>query len=146
MLYFALLCMQKILHDGIDTLTETGGRIWKYWARICIGIHPERFEPASPIELTTSRMEAPQTRRACARSLDTFTQPFLHRVWPKIRGPERGSRSVFIVVVHAFSWRHVRGGVGRSLIRTFNGLKSGEPPLHEQCQYTCKTEAKADLL
>ncbi len=93
----------------------------------CIGIHPGRIEPASSIALTTSRTEALQTRRSCASALDTFTQSFLHRAWPKIRGPEIGSRSALIVVAHVFSWpparlRHVRGGVGR---RSFISSPSG---------------------
>ncbi len=84
----------------------------------CVGIHPGRVEPASPIALTTSRTEAFQARRSCASSLVTFTQSFLHRAWPKTRGPEIGSRSALIVVAHVVSWpparlRHVRGGVGR---------------------------------
>ncbi len=49
----------------------------------CVGIHPGRVEPASPIALTTSRTEAFQARRSCSSSLDTFTQSFLHRAWPK---------------------------------------------------------------
>ncbi len=84
----------------------------------CVGIHSGRVETASPIALTTSRTEALQTRWSCASSLDTFTQSFLHRAWPKTRGLEIGSRSALIVVAHVFSWpparlRHVRGGVGR---------------------------------
>ncbi len=51
----------------------------------CVAIHPERVEPASPIDLTTCRTEALQARRFCASSLDTFTQSFLHRAWPKTR-------------------------------------------------------------
>ncbi len=38
-----------------------------------------RVEPASPIELTTSRAEALQARRSRVSSLETFTQSFLHR-------------------------------------------------------------------
>ncbi len=54
-----------------------------------------------------------------ASSLETFAQFFLHRAWPKTRGPERGFRSALIVVAHAFSWppvrlRQVQGGVGTS--------------------------------
>ncbi len=84
----------------------------------CVGIHPGRVEPASPITLTTSRTEALQAGRSCASSLENFTQSFLHRAWPKTRSPERGSRSALIVVAHVFSWpparlRHVRGCVGR---------------------------------
>ncbi len=84
----------------------------------CVAIHLEWLEPSSPIALTTSRKEALQTRRSCASSLDTFTQSFLHRAWPKTRGPEIGSRSAFIVVAHVFSWppvrlRPMRDGVGR---------------------------------
>ncbi len=45
----------------------------------CGGFHPGRVEPASPIELTTSRIEALQVRRSCASSLKTFIQSFLHR-------------------------------------------------------------------
>ncbi len=93
----------------------------------CVGIHPGRVEPASPIALTTSR-------RSCASSLDTFTQSCLHRAWPKTRGPEIGSRSALIVVAHVFSWpparlRHVRGGVGRrrSLISSPSGRLAAWP-------------------
>ncbi len=109
----------------------------------CVGIHPRRVEPASLVELTTSRTEALQAQRFCASSLETFTQSFLHRAWPKTRGPEGGSRPALIVVV--FSWPpvrllHVRGGVGRrrSLITfgTSSGItKPAEPSLHEQCWY-----------
>ncbi len=89
-----------------------------YYTCTCVGIHPGRVGPASPTALTTSRTEALQARRSCASSLDIFTQSFLHRAWPKARGPEIGSRSALIVVAHVFSWpparlRHVRGGVGR---------------------------------
>ncbi len=34
----------------------------------CVGIHPGRVEPASPMALTTSRTEAFQARRSCASS------------------------------------------------------------------------------
>ncbi len=72
---------------------------------MCVGIHLGRVEQASPIELTTPRTEALQARWSCASSLETFTQSFLHRAWPRTRGPE------------IFSWppvrlRTVRGGVG----------------------------------
>ncbi len=100
----------------------------------CAGIHPGRIEPASPTALTTSRTEALQARRSCASSLDTFTQSFLYRAWPKTRGPEIGSRSALIVVAHVFSWsqarlRHVRGGVGRrrSLISSLSGRLAACP-------------------
>ncbi len=100
----------------------------------CVGIHPGRVEPASPIALTTSRKEALQARRSCASSLDTFTQSFLHRAWPKTRGPEIGSRPALIVVAHVFSCppaclRHVRGGVGRrrSLISSPSGRLAACP-------------------
>ncbi len=100
----------------------------------CVSIHPGRFEPASLIALTTSRPEALQARLSCARSLDTFTQSFLHRAWPKTRGPEIGSRSALIVVAHVFSWpparlRRVRGGVGRrrSLISSPSGRLAACP-------------------
>ncbi len=67
----------------------------------CGGITQGRVESTSPIELTTSRMEALQARRLCASSLEAFTQSFLHRAWPKIHGLGRGSRAALIVV---FSW------------------------------------------
>ncbi len=65
-----------------------------------------------------SRTEALQARRSCVSSLDTFTQYFLHRAWPKTRGLESCTRSALTAVAHVFSWpparlRHVRGGVGR---------------------------------
>ncbi len=82
----------------------------------CVAIHPGRVEPALPVELTTSRTEALQARRSCASLLETFSEPFQHRAWPKIRGLERGSMSALIVVAHVFSWppirlRHVRVNV-----------------------------------
>ncbi len=90
--------------------------------------------PASPIALTTFRTEALQARRSCASSLDTFTQSFRHRAWPKTRGPESGSRSALIVIAHVFSWpparlRHVRGCVGgsRSLISSPSGRLAACP-------------------
>ncbi len=43
-----------------------------------IGIRPGRVEPASPIELTTSRTEALQAWRPIASSLEAFTQFVLH--------------------------------------------------------------------
>ncbi len=57
-----------------------------------------RVEPASLIELTMSRTEAPLTRRSYASSLEAFTQSFLHLAWPNTRGPERGSRFALVVV------------------------------------------------
>ncbi len=56
-----------------------------------------------PTEMTTSRAEALQVQRSCVRSLKTFIQSFLHRAWPKTRGPESGSRTALIVIAHAFS-------------------------------------------
>ncbi len=54
---------------------------------------------ASPIELTTFRMEALQARWCiCASSLETFTQSFYRRVKPKTRDPERSSGSILRVV------------------------------------------------
>ncbi len=51
-----------------------------------------RVEPASPTELTTSRIEALQVQRPCASSLETSIQTFIRSAQPKTRGPERGSR------------------------------------------------------
>ncbi len=100
----------------------------------CVGIHPRRVEPASPIALIASRTEA---RRYCASSLDTFTQSFLHRAWPRTHGPEIGFRSALTVVAHVISWplarlRHVRGGVGRrrSLVSSSSGRLAARPKQH----------------
>ncbi len=67
-------------------------------------------------------------------SLETSAQSFLHRAWPKTRGPERYSRSALIVVAHVFRWppvrsRNVRGGVGRrrSLISSPSGRLEAWP-------------------
>ncbi len=43
--------------------------------------------PFIRVGLTTSRTEALQTRRSCASSLETFTQPFLHHTQLKTRCP-----------------------------------------------------------
>ncbi len=59
----------------------------------CIGIHPGRVEPSSPIELTTPRTEALQARRSCARSLETATQP-------KTRDPERDLKASWADLAH----------------------------------------------
>ncbi len=45
----------------------------------CVGIHRGRVDPAPPIELTTSGTVAPQARRSCASSVETFILSFLHR-------------------------------------------------------------------
>ncbi len=87
-----------------------------FYLLTCVGIHPGWVEPASPIEVTTSQMEALQARWSSARSLAAFIQSFLHRAKPKTRGPERGSRFALFVVSHVFNWspvhlRHVRGGL-----------------------------------
>ncbi len=74
-------------HGGSQNLT---------W--LASGIHPGRVEPDSPIKLTTSRTDALKVRLSCANSLETFTQSFLHRAWPKTRGPDNGPGSVLIVV------------------------------------------------
>ncbi len=99
----------------------------------------------SRIALTTSRTEALQARRSCASSLDTFTQSFLRRAWPKTRGPEIGSRSALIVVAHVFSSsapRARRRGKEEILDQLTFGTSCGmtklaEPSLHEQCRYVC---------
>ncbi len=46
-----------------------------YCSCTCVGIRPWRVEPSSLIEFTTSRIETLPTRRSCAISLETFTQP-----------------------------------------------------------------------
>ncbi len=112
-------CRRQCRPIGLDTTQEFHNKLWIHVRSCtCVGIHPRRVEPASPIALTTSRTEALQTRRSLACSLDTFTQPFFHCVWPKTRGTEIVSRLALIVVAHVFSWpparlRHVRGRVGR---------------------------------
>ncbi len=62
------------------------------------GIQSGWVEPASPIELTTSRVDAPQARWSCSNSLETFGQNFLHLVQPRTGGPERGFKSSLSVV------------------------------------------------
>ncbi len=47
-------------------------------------------------------METPQARRSCANSQDTFTQSFLHRAWPKTRGPQMGSWSALSAIAYVF--------------------------------------------
>ncbi len=42
----------------------------------CGGIHPGQVEPASPIELTTSRTEALQARRSCRAHKRLSPSPF----------------------------------------------------------------------
>ncbi len=119
----------------------------------CVGIHPGRVEPASPTALTTSRTEALQARRSCASALDTFTQSFLHRAWPKTRGPEIGSRSALIVVAHVFSSsapRARRCGKEKVLDKLTFGTSCGmskpaEPSLHEQCRNACKGESASQF-
>ncbi len=106
-------------------------------------------EPAPPIELTSSRKEAPQARRSRVSSQVTFIQSFLHHAWPKIRGPESDSRPALIVVAHVFNWpparlRHVRGGVGRrrSLISSQSGRLAARPNQRNLLfRYTFKVEA-----
>ncbi len=71
---------------------------WYLLACACVGIHPGRVEPASPIVLTASRTGVLQARRSCTISLNTSTQTFLHRAWPKARGPEVGFTPALIVV------------------------------------------------
>ncbi len=39
----------------------------------CGGVHPGQVKPGSPIELTTSRVEALQARQSCASPLEFFT-------------------------------------------------------------------------
>ncbi len=70
-------------------------------------IHPGRVELASPTELTTSLIEAPNARQPCGSSLRTFTQSFLHRVQLKTRLSERGFMPSLSVVAHAFNWHHM---------------------------------------
>ncbi len=117
---------------------------WYLLACTCVGIHPGRVEPASPIVLTASRTEALHARRSCTSSLDTSTQSFLHRAWPKARGPEVGSRSALIVVAHVFSLsapQERRCGQEKVLDQLTFGTscsmaKPVKPSLHEQCRYT----------
>ncbi len=44
------------------------------FAFTCGGVHPVLVEPVSPIEFTTCRIDAPQARRSCAGSFETFTR------------------------------------------------------------------------
>ncbi len=125
--YMQMLCVQSNGQECVPCGKNDGIK-WSGCTLLtctCVGIHPRRVEPASPIALTTSRTEALQARRSCASSVDSFIQSF---VWPNARGQESGSRPALIVIVHVFSWspvrlRHVRGGVARrrSLISSPSG-------------------------
>ncbi len=128
-----------IIHRRHVSLLATSLQL-TYLTCTCVGIHLGRVEPASSNALTSYRTEAPQARRACASSLDTFTQSCFHCAWPKTRGPEIGSRSALIVVAHVSSWpparlRHVRGRVGRkrSLISSPPGRLAAWPNQRSLC-------------
>ncbi len=109
--------------------------------------------PASPTALTTSRTEALQARRSCPSSLDAFTQSFLHRAWPKTRGPESGSRSALIVVGRGLQLvssssapRTRRCGKEKVLDQLIfdtscSMAEQAWSSLHELRRYTCKAEA-----
>ncbi len=120
---------QEVLPQQNCTHAKLARHPWMRCARLSDSLLFCLYLPASPVALTTSRAEALQARRSCARdSLETFTQSFLHRAWPKTRCPKIGSRSALIVVALIFSWppaclRHVRDGVGRrrSLISSPSG-------------------------
>ncbi len=64
---------------------------------------PGRVQTTSPIQLTTSQTEAPQTRLPCVNSLEKITQSFLRRAVPNTRDPEGDPRSALIMVAHVFS-------------------------------------------
>ncbi len=122
-MYFCFIHLHEVgspcCHRHSSVVSSSFAFLYFFYLLTCVGIHPGRVEPASPIELATSRTEALQPRWSCASSLKTFTQFFLHRAWLKTRGRESDSRTALIVIAHVFSWppgrlRHVRGGVGRS--------------------------------
>ncbi len=75
-------------------------------------------EPASPIELTTSRMEALQAQQSCTSSRETFTQSFLSIVRSRRLTVLRG-------VANALSW------CGLTLMTPCSVLKPAEPSLDE---------------
>ncbi len=84
-----------------------------YWGNF----YPWRHSPGEGWAVITNWVDH-VSDGSTSGSLETFTQSFLHRAWPKTRGPGRGSWSALIVVAHAFSWppvrlRNVRGGLGR---------------------------------
>ncbi len=51
-----------------------------------IYIHPERVEPASPMEFKMSLFDTAKARRFSVSSLEIFTESFLHRTKPNTRG------------------------------------------------------------
>ncbi len=111
----------------MNAFTNTVNRVFVLFTCTCVGIHPGRVEPESPIALTTSRTDVLQAQWSCASSLHTFTQSFVHHTWPKTRGPESGSRLALIVVAHVLTWpparlRYVRGAMEwrRSLISSLS--------------------------
>ncbi len=87
-----------------------------------VGIHPGRLETTSSIELTTSRMEAPQPVRThtVTYELTRDFRPGRPASWVIVtHGQVRGCRPVLILVANAFSWppvrlRHPRGDMGKS--------------------------------
>ncbi len=76
---------QRILQTGGDT-KKRGNEALLVMALTCT--YPGRIDLASPLELTTSRMEVPQGLPYCANSLEILALSFLHRVQPTTRGPE----------------------------------------------------------
>ncbi len=82
-------------------LTNLPGASWQrnVWRNLTLtwgGIHLGWVEPASPIQLTTSRTEALQTRRSCASSQEPFAQSCIDedsrsrerfKVFLEFRGP-----------------------------------------------------------
>ncbi len=66
---------------------------------ICDGVHPERVELTSPMEYTTSRVDAPQVRRSCENALEIFTQAFLHRPQPNTRCLKSGHSWPLVVIL-----------------------------------------------
>ncbi len=86
--------LREIYHY-LNLVTEIFQMLSSAMTKACLltctldGVHQGRVELASPIELTTTRIEVPQARRSCSRSLKIFIQSFLHRAQPKNRGPER---------------------------------------------------------
>ncbi len=73
---------------GLDIYKLVTGDSFVSWYPQKGGIHPGRVEPAPPVELTTMDYSDGGTQGSAV-----LRKSFLHRAWPKTRGPDRSCRS-----------------------------------------------------
>ncbi len=78
-------------------------------------------ESVSPVELTTSPMETPQTRRSCANSLESFAQSFFHRAQREVPGLPWVSLPTFSFGLQIAAWPNQRSLLWASCSLKFNG-------------------------